>query len=157
MANFLIQQMKERGESPTMVVFTNSHDLSLLPPVPNPVVERTLVKDLLVRTEISPSQIPAEELGEIVRLNITMTNTGEEVLKDVRLLDIFPMGRFIKWPRPAKGEVNVTDPYSGQPSDATNAFLNGSLLRWNLNRLEPDESASLNMEVELLYPMDSGW
>ena len=86
-----------------MVVLTNSHDLSLLPPVPNPVVERTLVEDLLVRTEISPSQIPGEELGEIVRLNITLSNTGKDVLKGVRLLDIFPMGRFIKWPRPSKG------------------------------------------------------
>ena len=140
-----------------MVVFTNSHDLSLLPPVPNPVVERTFVDDLLIRTEISPSQVPAEELGEIVRLNITMSNTGKDVLRGVRLLDIFPMGRLIKWPRPQKGEVNITDPYSGQPSDAINAFLNGSMLRWNINKLEPDKSASLNVEVELLYPMDSGW
>ena len=142
---------------PNMVVFTNSHDLSLLPPVPNPVVERTLVDDLLIRTEISPSQVPAEELGEIVRLNITLSNTGKEVLKGVRLLDVFPMGRFIKWPRPQMGEANVTDPYSGQPSNAINAFLNGSMLRWNINQLEPDKSASLNVEVELLYPMDSGW
>ncbi len=156
-SEFLIEQMSKRGEGPTMVVFTNSHDLSLLPPVPNPTVERTLVNDLLIRTEISPSQIPAEELGEIVRLNVTLTNAGKEVLKDVRLLDIFPMGRFIKWPRPQRGEANVTDPYSGQPSNATNAFLNGSMLRWNIDKLEPDKSASLNVEVELLYPMDSGW
>ncbi|MEI8002989.1 MAG: C25 family cysteine peptidase, partial [Methanothrix sp.] len=156
-SEFLIEQMSKRGEGPTMVVFTNSHDLSLLPPVPNPTVERTLVNDLLIRTEISPSQIPAEELGEIVRLNVTLSNTGKEVLKDVRLLDIFPMGRFIKWPHPQRGEANVTDPYSGLPSDATNAFLNGSMLRWNIDKLEPDKSASLNVEVELLYPMDSGW
>jgi hypothetical protein len=154
---FLVRQMSKRGDSPNMVVFTNSHDLSLLPPVPNPVVERTLVNDLLIRTEISPSQIPAEELGEIVRLNITMSNTGKELLKDVRLLDVFPMGRFIKWPRPQRGEANVTDPYSGKPSDAINAFLNGSMLRWNINRLEPGKAASLNVDVELLYPMDSGW
>ena len=156
-SEFLALQMSKRGESPTMVVFTNSHDLSLLPPVPNPVVERTLVDDLLIRTEISPSQIPAEELGEIVRLNVTISNTGKKVLKGVRLLDVFPMGRFIKWPRPQMGEANVTDPYSGQPSNAINAFLNGSMLRWNINRLDPDKSASLNVEVELLYPMDSGW
>jgi len=154
---FLLDQMSKRGESPTMVVFTNSHDLSLLPPVPNPTVERTLVDDLLIRTEVSPSQVPAEELGEIVRLNITMSNTGKKVLKDVRLLDIFPMGRLIKWPRPQRGEANVTDPFSGRPSDAINAFLNGSMLRWNINKLEPDKSASLNVEVELLYPMDCGW
>ena len=53
--------------------------------------------------------------------------------------------------------MNVTDPYSGQPSVATSAFLNGSLLRWNINKLEPGKSASLNVDVELLYPMDSGW
>ena len=156
-SEFLIEQMNKRGDRPTMVVFTNSHDFSLLPPVPNPVVERTLVDDLLIRTEMSPSQVPAEELGEIVRLNVTMSNTGKEVLKGVRLLDIFPMGRLIKWPLPQRGEVNVTDPYSGQPSDAKNAFLNGSMLRWNINKLEPGKSASLNVEVELLYPMDSGW
>jgi hypothetical protein len=154
---FLLEQMDQRGESPTMVVLTNSHDLSLQPPVPIPVVERTLVGDLLVRTEISPSQIPSEEIGEIVRLNITLSNTGKRVLKGVRLADIFPMGRFIKMPRQISGEVNVTDPYSGQPSVATTAFLNGSLLRWNLDRLEPGKSASLIVEVELLYPMDSGW
>jgi hypothetical protein len=156
-SEFLVKQMNERGESPTMVVFTNSHDLSLQPPVPNPVVERTLVDDLLVRTEISPSQIPSEELGEIVRLNITLSNAGEDTLKGVRLLDIFPMGRFIKMPRQSLGEVNVTDPYSGQPSVATSAFLNGSLLRWNIDKLAPGKSASLVVEVELLYPMDSGW
>jgi hypothetical protein len=156
-SQFLIKEMEKRGESPTMVVMTNSRDLSLLPPAPNPAVERTLIEDLLVRIEASPSQIPAEEMGEIVRLNVTLTNSGTEELKDVRLLDIFPLGRLIKWPRPSLGEVNVTDPYSGQPSDAASAFLNGSLLRWNLHRLDPGKSASLNMEVELLYPMDSGW
>ncbi|MCK9440090.1 MAG: C25 family cysteine peptidase [Methanothrix sp.] len=156
-SKFLALQMSKRGDRSNMVVFTNSHDLSLLPPVPNPVVERTLVNDLLIRTEISPSQVPAEELGEIVRLNVTLSNTGKEVLKDVRLLDVFPMGRFIKWPRPQMGEANVTDPYTGRPSDAINAFLNGSMLRWNINKLEPDKSASLIVEVELLYPMDSGW
>ena len=156
-SGFLIEEMSKRGDRPTMVVFTNSHDLSLLPPVPNPTVERTLVEDLLIRTEVSPSQIPAEELGEIVRLNITLSNTGKNVLKDMRLLDIFPMGRLIKWLRPQRGEANITDPYSGQPSDAMNAFLNGSMLRWNINRLEPDKSASLDVEIELLYPMDSGW
>jgi len=156
-SEFLVQQMLRRGDRPNMIVFTNSHDFSLLPPAPNPVVKRTLISDLLVKTEMSPSQIPAEELGEIVRLNITMTNTGKDTLKDVRILDVFPMGRFIKWPRPQEGEANITDPYTGQPSNAMNSFLNGSMLRWNVNRLEPDRSASLNVEVELLYPMDAGW
>jgi len=156
-SEFLIKEMKDKGESPDMVVITNSHDLSLLPPSPDPVVERAYVEDLQVRTEASPGQIPAEELGEIVRLNVTLTNTGSKDLTSVRLMDIFPMGRLIKWPRASKGEVNVTDPYTGLPTDANSAFLNGSLLRWNLVRLKPEESATLNLEVEFLYPMDSGW
>ena len=154
---FLLDQMRKRGDSPNMVVYTNSHDLSLLQPVPNPTVERTLIDDLMIKTEISPSQVPAEELGQIVRLNITLSNTGEEVLDDVRLLDIFPMGRLIKWPRPQMGEANITDPFSGLTSNAMNAFLNGSMLRWNIKRLDPGESTSLNVDVELLYPIDSGW
>jgi len=156
-SEFLIKEMKDKGESPDMVVITNSHDLSLLPPSPDPVVERAYVEDLQVRTEASPGQIPAEELGEIVRLNVTLTNTGSKDLTGVRLMDIFPMGRLIKWPRASKGNVNVTDPYTGLPTDANSAFLNGSLLRWNLVRLRPEESATLNLEVEFLYPMDSGW
>ncbi|MDM7934558.1 MAG: C25 family cysteine peptidase, partial [Methanothrix sp.] len=155
--DFLVHEMKKRNESPAMVVMTNSHDLSLLPPSPEPRVERAFVGDLLVRAEASPGQIPAEEVGEIVRLNLTMTNTGGEELEGVRLIDIFPMGRLIRWPRSTKGDVNITDPYTGIPSDAESAFLNGSLLRWSIDRLMPEESVSLNMEVELLYPMDVGW
>jgi hypothetical protein len=68
--------MKARGESPKIVVMTNSHDLSLLPPAPVSDVQRTLIKDLLVRTEIVSSQVPSEEVGEIVRLNMTMTNSN---------------------------------------------------------------------------------
>ncbi len=154
---FLVGEMKKRGESPSMVVFTNSHDLSLLPPSPDPVVERTYVDDLQVRVEATPGQIPAEELGEIVRMNFTLTNTGQKDMTDVRLVDIFPMGRFLKWPRPGKGIVNITDPYTGLEADATSSFINGSLLRWNVRHLQPEESASLNLEAEILYPMDAGW
>jgi len=153
----LVREMQARGESPEMVVFTNSHDLSLVPPSPDPEVSRTFVGDLQVRTEANPSQIPAEELGEIVRVNVTLTNTGKKDMNDVRLLDVFPMGRLIKWPRPESGQVNVTDPYSGMVTDAESAFLNGSLLRWSASKLKPGQSTSLNLEVELLYPMDSGW
>ncbi|VVB72225.1 Peptidase family C25 [uncultured archaeon] len=156
-SQFLVGQMEKRGESPSMVVFANSHDLSLLPPAANSVVKRTLLDDLLVRTEISPSEIPAEEMGEIVRLNFTMSNTGNEVMKGVRLVDVFPMGRLIKWPRPSSGLVNITDPYTGLPSNADSAFINGSLLRWSVNKLDPGKSVSLNAEVEILFPMDSGW
>jgi uncharacterized repeat protein (TIGR01451 family) len=153
----LLEEMRRRGESPDMVVYANSRDLSLLLPQSHPLVNRAFVGDLLVRTELSPSQVPAEELGQIVRLNITLTNTGEETMHGVRLLDVFPMGRLIKWPRVDMGQTNITDPYSGQPTDVVNSFLNGSLLRWSISRLEPGESAILNSDVELLYPMDSGW
>ena len=153
----LIEEMRLRGESPDMVVYANSRDLSLLLPQSRPSVKRTFVEDLLVRMELSPSQVPAEEISQIVRLNITLSNTGEETMHGVRLLDVFPMGRLIKWPRAEMGQVNVTDPYTGQPSDAMNSFLNGSMLRWSINRLEPGNSSSLNVDVELLYPMDSGW
>lgn len=153
----LIEEMRRRGESPDMVVYANSRDLSLLLPQSSPSVKRTFAEDLLVRMELSPSQVPAEEIGQIVRLNITLSNTGKERLLGVRLLDTFPMGRLIKWPRADAGQVNITDPYSGQPSDAVNSFLNGSLLRWSISRLEPGQSSSLNVDVELLYPMDSGW
>ncbi|MBP8624146.1 MAG: hypothetical protein KBI12_04840 [Methanothrix sp.] len=156
-SEFLLEQMKMRGDSPDMVVYTNSHDISLHPPSAEPVVQRTLIDDLLVRTEMSPSRIPAEEAGETVRLNVTLTNTGLKALRDVRLLDIFPMGRYIKWPRSESGEVNITDPYTGGPSDAVNSFLNGSMLRWNINKLEPGDSSTLNVDVQILYPMDSGW
>ncbi len=155
--DLLVKEMASRNESPSMVVLTNSHDLSLLPPVPETEIKRDLIGDLLVRVEISPSEIPAEELGEIVRMNITMTNTGPDILRDVRLLDIFPSGRLITWPRQDQGTVNVTDPYTGVKSDVTSAFLNGSLLRWRLDELGPDKSAILTMDVEILHPMDAGW
>ncbi len=155
--DLLIKEMASRNESPNMVVLTNSRDLSLLPPVPEAEIKRELVGDLLVRVEASPSQIPAEELGEIVRMNVTLTNSGPDILRDVGLLDIFPSGRLITWPRPEQGTVNVTDPYTGAQSDVTSAFLNGSLLRWRLDELGPEESASLTMDVEILHPMDVGW
>ena len=144
--------MKKKGESPTMVVLTNSHDLSLLPPASTELVERSMVGDLLIKMELSPDQVPADEVGEVVRINISMTNVGEEALKGVQLQDIFPMGRLIRLTSTAFGEVNVTDPYSKKPSTETSAFLNGSLLRWDFNRLDPGQSASLNVEMELLTP-----
>ncbi|NPV61353.1 MAG: hypothetical protein HPY61_01765 [Methanotrichaceae archaeon] len=157
----LLQEMADRGESPEMVVLTNSRDLSLLSPVAKTEVERGLFGDLMVRVEAGPSEIPAEEPGEIVRLNITLTNTltdkNSDAIQDILLLDVFPRGRFVSWPRPTLGTVNVTDPYGGQPSDALNSLVNGSLLRWKVDKLGPSESASLVMEVELLYPLDIGW
>ncbi len=154
---FLAEEMKRNDESPTMVVLTNSHDLSLLPPASSELVERSMVGDLLIRMALSPDQVPADEEGEVVRLNITLTNTGEEVLRGVQLRDIFPMGRLIRLASSTVGRINVTDPYSRKPVTETTAFLNGTLLRWDFGRLEAGESTSLNVEVELMYPMDSGW
>lgn len=154
---FLIDEMRKRGESPNMVVLTNSHDLSLLPPASTKLVARSIVGDLLIKMALSPDQVPADEEGEVVRLNITLTNTGEKVLRGVRLRDVFPMGRLIRVASSAMGEINVTDPYSRMPVTETSAFLNGSQLRWDISRLEAGESASLNVEVELMYPMDAGW
>lgn len=153
----LVKEMLGRNESPSMVVMTNSRDLSLLPPVPKTDIKRRLVGDLLLRVEMSPSGIPAEETGEIVRLNMTLTNRDDQEMKDVQLIDVFPMGRLIRWPRPSEGTVEITDPYTGRTSDAASAFLNGSLLRWKPGSLDAGKSASLNAEVEILYPMDSGW
>ncbi len=156
-SDLLQKEMESRNESISMVVLTNSRDLSLQPPLPESQVKRELIGDLLTRVEISPSQIPAEELGEIVRMNVTLTNSYSDDLKGIRLVDLFPSGRLITWPKPSQGTVNVTDPYTGAPTEITGAFLNGSLLKWKLDKLEPGKSASLTMEVEVLYPMDSGW
>jgi len=154
---FLAEEMKRCGESPSMVVLTNSHDLSLLPPASSELVERSMVGDLLIRMALSPDQVPADEDGEVVRLNVTLTNTGDEVLRGVQLRDIFPMGRLIRMASSEVGMINITDPYNRKPVTETSAFLNGSLLRWEFSRLEAGESTSLNVEVELMYPMDAGW
>ncbi len=153
----LLKEMEARGENPSMVVLTNSHDLSLLPPVPKTEIKRDAVGDLLVHIEMSPSQIPAEELGETVRLNVTLANSNSEDMRNIRLIDIFPSGKLIKWPKPSHGIVNITDPYTGKDVGPDSAFLNGSLLRWKLDRLDSGKSASLTMDVEVLYPMDVGW
>jgi hypothetical protein len=156
-SKLLIDEMKLRNESANMVILTNSHDLSLLPPVPKTEIKRAMEGDLLIRQEFSPSQIPAERAGEIVRLNITLTNSNDEALKNVSLVDTFPSGRLIRESRPNKGLAEIIDPFTGKVPDEENALLNGSLLRWKLDKLDPDESSSISMEVEILYPFDSGW
>ncbi len=156
-SDLLLNEMQSRNESPNMVVMTNSHDISLLPPAPATEIKRGLIGDLLVRIEASPSEIPAEEFGQIVRMNITLSNSGSEDLKDIILVDIFPSGRFILWPNPKEGAVEITDPFSGNDSDLTSSFINGSILKWTLDKLEPGKSESLGLEIEILYPMDSGW
>ncbi len=106
---------------------------------------------------INPAQIPAESAGEIVRLNITLTNSNSDDLNNVQLVDQFPSGKLIRWPKATRGTVKVNDPYTWEEPKRDYALLNGSLLLWNIDRLEADKSASLTMEVEILYPMDAGW
>jgi hypothetical protein len=155
--DLLQSEMKARGFSPKSIVMTNSHDLSLLPPVPKEEFKRAKIGDILVDVDINPAQIPAESAGEIVRLNITLTNSNSEDLKNVQLVDQFSSGKLIQWPKATKGTVKVNDPYTGEDSQPLNAFLDGSLLLWNIDQLEADKSASLTLEVEVLYPMDAGW
>jgi hypothetical protein len=155
--DLLKSEMEARGLSPQTVVITNSQDLSLLAPVPKEEFKRAKIGDILVDIYINPAQIPSERSGEIVRLNITLTNSNSDDLKDVQLVDQFPSGKLIRWPKATLGTINVKDPYTGEESGPLNAFLDGSLLIWNIDRLDADKSASLTMEVEVLYPMDAGW
>jgi hypothetical protein len=155
--DLLLKEMEARGEKPDMVVLTNSNDLSLLPPVSKTDIKRDFIGDLLVQIDMSPSQIPAEELGEIVRLNFTLTNLNSDEMRNIRLTDIFQSGKLVRWPKPSGGQVNITDPYTGMEVNPDSAFINGSMLRWKLDSLGPDKSASLAVEVEILYPMDVGW
>lgn len=153
----LLKEMEARGDKPNMIVLTNSRDLSLLPPVPIEEIKRSLVGDLLVHIDMSPSQIPSEELGEISRMNITLTNTNSTEMNNIHFMDIFPTGKMLRLPKYSKGSVNITDPYTGNDVDPNSAFENGSLLRWKLDSLGPGQSTSLMVDVEILYPMDDGW
>ncbi|MDD1752233.1 MAG: C25 family cysteine peptidase [Methanotrichaceae archaeon] len=153
----LFREMESRNESPNMVIITNSHDISLLPAVPKTEIKRGSEGDLFVREEISPSQIPAERRGEVVRLNITLTNRNDTEMRNVTLVDIFPRGRLLISPRPSYGQVEVVDPLTGKEPELKDAFFNGSLLRWRLDKLGSDESANLVTEVQILYPLDAGW
>ncbi|MGA9098526.1 MAG: C25 family cysteine peptidase [Methanotrichaceae archaeon] len=153
----LLKEMAARGDKPDMIVLTNSRDLSLLPPEPTEDIKRDLVGDLLVHIDTSPAQVPSEELGEIVRLNITLTNANLTEINNIRLIDIFPSGKMLRGPKSTQGTVNITDPYTGKDVNPDSAFENGSLLNWKLDDLDPGQSASLTVEAEILYPMDAGW
>jgi hypothetical protein len=156
-SDLLLNEMKVRGESPNMVILVNSRDLSLIPPIPRAETKRDLVGDLMVSREASTTHIPAEIPGEVVRLNISLINGGSKTVKNIHLIDLFAQGRLIKGPRASQGKVNVTDPYSGRPCNPENAIVNGSFLRWDIGELEPDKSASLVLEAEILYALDAGW
>lgn len=153
----LLEEMKERGENLTYVILTNSHDLSLLQPKPTTEIKRVYIDDIFVKLEISPCEIPAESAGEIVRLNITLVNDDIETVEDLNLTDIFPNGKFVRYWKSSRGTVNIIDPLTGGISDPLNSFFDGSLLTWTIDRLGPGESATLTLEIEILYAMDAGW
>ncbi|MCJ7445369.1 MAG: C25 family cysteine peptidase [Methanotrichaceae archaeon] len=154
---FLVEEMASHNESTNMVILTNSHDVSLLPAVPKTEIKRASEGDLLIQEEFNPSQIPAERAGEFVRLNITLINSKDEFMKNISVVDVFPSGRLIRWPRPSRGSVEIIDPFTGHEPTPEDALFNGSLLRWKIDKLDPDESTSVAMEVEILYPFDAGW
>ncbi len=155
--NLLLNEMEARNESIKTIVLTNTHDISLLPPKAESKIKRTYVKDVLVTVEITPASIPSEEAGKVVRMNITLKNTGSESVNKINLVDMFANGRYVRMPISYKGKLAIIDPISKEASDPAGAFFNGSILTWDLERLEPDESVSLTLEVVVLHPLDAGW
>lgn len=153
----LQKEMKSRGENITSVVLTNSHDLSLLQPSLEKEFKRDLVGDITVDTEVGPSKIPAERAGETIRLNITLTNKGANAAKSLEVVDKFPSGMLLRWPKQTTGSIKITDPFTAEEANPYNAFLDGSLLVWSVDSLDVDKSASLTLEAEVMYPMDAGW
>lgn len=156
-SEFLANEMKSRDDEISSVVLTNSHDLSLLPTKPKLKVEKADIGDLELDVKINPSQIPAESAGEIVRLEITLKNLGEEDVEEIELIDTIMLGRFVIWWSTKTGSVNLTDSVTGSWPTPGGAFFNGSRLAWSIDRLGPREYAVLNLEIEILHPLDAGW
>lgn len=154
----LIQEMRARGDEVESVVLTNSRDLSLLAAKPESELKRTEIDDnLLLEVEVNPTEIPSESEGEIVRLKVTLKNSGEEELEDVALTDLIMPARLVVWWSTASGEVELVDPLTGTASNVNSAFIDGSLLNWTLDRLGPSQFATLNLEVMVLHALDAGW
>ncbi|NYT01355.1 MAG: hypothetical protein GKC10_01140 [Methanosarcinales archaeon] len=154
--DFILAEMEERGEELESIVLVNSRDLSLMPPRPATEIKRASVDDIFFSIEMTPSRVPADSAGEIVRLNISLTNTGDDI-EDLKVVDLFPSGRYVRMPTPLRGQVNITDPSTGEPSTPDSAFFQGAMMLWTVGDLKADESAYLNLEIEILHPLDSGW
>lgn len=154
---FLLEEMAGRNETVESIVVTNSQDLSLIPPRPERESKRALAGGVLLSVELSPSRIPSDEAGQIVRMNITVTNHKDEAAKEVSLADTFYNGRMVRLPSSYKGQARLIDPSSSRLISRDGAFWNGTLLIWEIDELQPGESASLPLEVEMLHPMDAGW
>lgn len=154
---FLIQEMENRGDEVSSVVLTNSHDLSLLPPKPQSKVEIEDVDDLFVEVEITPTEIPAESSGEVVRLKVTLTNLGEDDLENVTFRDTFLPGRLIIWSSTKIGTMTIADPYTGEESTPEDVFFNGDSIEWHIDKLKSHTYTTLSLEIEILHPLDAGW
>jgi len=154
----LIQEMRARGDEVESVVLANSRDLSLLAAKPESELKRTESDDnLLLEVEVNPTEIPSESEGEIVRLKVTLKNSGEEELEDVALTDLIMPARLVVWWSTASGELELVDPLTGTEPNVNSAFFDGSLLNWTLDSLGPSEFATLNLEVMVLHALDAGW
>jgi hypothetical protein len=155
---FLIGEMRSRGDEVESVVLTNSRDLSLLAPRPETELKRTKIDDdLILEVETNPVAIPSDSEGEIVRLKVTLKNRGEEVLEDLALTDLILPARMVIWWSTASGDVELVDPLTGTEPTTDDAFFDGSRLNWTLDSLGPSEFATLNLEVMLLHALDAGW
>ncbi|WP_428400744.1 C25 family cysteine peptidase [Methanocrinis sp.] len=154
----LIREMKARGDEVESVVLANSHDLSLVAPKPEPKIERTEIgDDLIIEMETNPSEIPAEREGEIVRLEITLKNSGKEEIEDLALTDLILPARQVIWWSTASGDVELADPSTGREPTVDSAFLRGSNLNWTIDGLGSHQFATLNLEVIVLHALDAGW
>jgi hypothetical protein len=153
----LQKEMALRGENITGIVLTNSKDLSLLQPKPKKEIDRGRIGEVMVSLEVAPSQIPAERSGEVIRMNITLENIDTKDVEDIVMVDRFPNGLLLRWPKATQGEANVTNPLTLGESTPINAFLDGSLLMWEIDKLEPGKTASLTLEINVMYALDAGW
>jgi len=154
----LVQEMRARGEEAESVVLTNSRDLSLLAPKPKSVLERTKIdENLLLEVEVNPTEIPSESEGEIVRLKVALKNSGKEELENLSLTDLILPARLVVWWSTASGSVDLSDPLTGTEPNTNSAFFDGTELNWTIDRLEPSEFVTLNLEVVILHALDAGW
>ncbi len=154
----LIGEMRARGDEVESVVLVNSHDLSLIAPKPEPKIERTEIgDDLILEVETNPSEIPSEREGEIVRLEITLKNGGDEEIEDLTLTDLILPARLVVWWSTASGEVELADPSTSEEPSVDSAFLRGSNLNWTIDGLGSHQFATLNLEVMVLHALDAGW
>ena len=107
--------------------------------------------------EANPAEIPSDQEGEIVRLKITLKNSGDDVLEDLDLTDLIQPARLVAWWSSASGKVEVSDPFTGEEPTAESSFYTGTRLNWTVDQLGPHEYASLNLEVMILHALDAGW